>query len=420
MRFIYNIFIFVYRLGIGITAIFNAKASLWVKGRKSVLKRIAKAVNPGENIIWFHCASLGEFEQGRPIIERIKSSHPEIKIFLTFFSPSGYEIRKNYKSADYIFYLPYDSPRNAKRLVEIVKPQMAIFVKYEFWFNYFIQLKKNSIPLYLVSGVFRKDQHFFKSWAYWQRNQLKNFDYFFLQDENSASLLTSIGFNNNMVTGDTRFDRVSEIVDEKIDLPIIEKFKSGKSVLCAGSSWPPDEDIILDYLNSRTSESTKDLKLIIAPHDISTKHIDELLKKFKNYKPLLYSKLKPNSEKLAGSKILIINSIGLLNKLYRFADIAYIGGGFGVAIHNLLEPAVYGIPVIYGPNHKNFREAIELAESQGGFPINNKVDFKNIMNKLLSDKDFYEMYATAAGEYISKNTGSSDMVLKKLELDYRG
>ncbi len=417
MRLIYNIFIYAYRLGIGIAAIFNAKASLWLKGRKSLLKRIADAVNPDDKIIWFHCASLGEFEQGRPIIERIKTKHPEIKIFLTFFSPSGYEIRKNYQYADYIFYLPYDSPRNAKKLIEIVKPQMAIFVKYEFWFNYFIALKKKNIPLYLVSGVFRKDQHFFKSWAYWQRNQLKNFDFFFLQDENSASLLSSIGFNNNMVTGDTRFDRVSEIVNQKIDLPIIEKFTSGKPVLCAGSSWPPDEDIILSYLDSQNSESTKDLKLIIAPHDISTKHIDELLKKFKDYKPLLYSKLKPNSEKLSNSKILIINSIGLLNKLYRFADIAYIGGGFGIAIHNLLEPAVYGIPVIFGPNHKNFREAIELAESQGGFPINSKVDFKNIMNKLLNEKDFYEMYSKAAGEYIRKNTGSSDMVLKKLELN---
>lgn len=417
MRFIYNLFIFAYRLSIGIAAIFNVKASLWVKGRKSVFKKITDAVNPGEKIIWFHCASLGEFEQGRPIIERIKSSHPEIKIFLTFFSPSGYEIRKNYENADYIFYLPYDSPHNAKRFVDIVNPQMAIFVKYEFWFNYFIQLKKNNIPLYLVSGVFRKDQHFFKSWAYWQRKQLKNFDYFFLQDENSASLLASIGFNNHMVTGDTRFDRVSEIVKQKIDLPIIEKFTSGKPVLCAGSSWPPDEDIILNYLNSQNSDSAKDLKLIIAPHDISTKHIDELLKKFKDYKPLLYSKLKPNSEKLSNSKILIINSIGLLNKLYRFADIAYIGGGFGLAIHNLLEPAVYGIPVIYGPNHKNFREAIELAESQGGFPINSKVDFKNIMNKLLNEKDFYKMYSKAAGEYIRKNTGSSDMVLKKLNLN---
>lgn len=417
MRFIYNIFIFAYRLVIGIVAIFNAKASLWVKGRKSILKTIANAVNSDEEIIWFHCASLGEFEQGRPIIEHIKSSHPEIKIFLTFFSPSGYEIRKNYQYADYIFYLPYDSPRNAKRFVEIVNPQMAIFVKYEFWFNYFIQLKKNNISLYLVSGVFRKDQHFFKSWAYWQRMQLKNFDYFFLQDENSASLLSRIGFTNHMVTGDTRFDRVSEIVDEKIDLPIIDKFKNGKSVLCAGSSWPPDEDIILDFLNSGNLDSTKELKLIIAPHDISTKHIEELLKKFKDYKPLLYSKLKTNSEKISNSKILIINSIGLLNKLYRFADIAYIGGGFGVAIHNLLEPAVYGIPIIYGPNHKNFREAIELAESQGGFPINSKVDFKNIMNKLLTDKDFYEMYSRAAGEYIRKNTGSSDMVLKKLNLN---
>jgi len=291
---------------------------------------------------------------------------------------------------------------------------MAIFVKYEFWFNYFIELKKNNIPLYLISGVFRKEQHFFKNWAYWQRKQLNNFDYFFLQDESSASLLKSIGLNNNMVTGDTRFDRVSEILNQKIELPIIQKFKGDDTVLCAGSSWPPDEDIILDYLNSKSSN---EIKLIIAPHDISSKHIEELLRKFKDYKPLLYSKLKSDSRHISSARILIIDSIGLLNKLYRFADIAYIGGGFGVGIHNLLEPAVYGIPVIYGPNHKHFREAVALAEGQGGFPIDNKIEFKNIVNKLLSDKDFYNMYSEAAAEYIKKNTGSSLKILQKLELD---
>ncbi len=410
MRLFYNIFIVAYRLSIGLASFFDGKAALWVKGRRDIFGEIKSRLEPGEKITWFHCASLGEFEQGRPLMERMKKQKPETKIFLTFFSPSGYEMRKDYPFADFIFYLPYDSPKNARRFIELVRPQMAIFVKYEFWFNYISQLEKKNIPLYLVSGMFRKDQHFFKWWAFWQRKQLKKFKYFFLQDDSSETLLNGIGLKNTLVAGDTRFDRVSEILEQEVKLPFIEKFKNGQRILCAGSSWPPDEDIILNYLQ----KENPDIKLIIAPHDISKKHIDEIIKKFGGYSTVLYSRRESLGNDLLNAKILIINSIGLLNKLYRFTDIAYIGGGFGLAIHNLLEAAVYGIPVVYGPKHRHFREAVELAENRGGFPIANKEEFLMIMDKLISDKAFYKKNALAAGNYVRENAGASELILKEL------
>ena len=407
MSLLYNLFIWTYNLTIGLASLFNHKAALWVKGRKDIFNRIEYALSGEEQRIWFHCAGLGEFEQGRPLIEKIKKEHPSKKIFLTFFSPSGYEVRKDYEYADYIFYLPSDSPSNAKRLIKLVKPEMVIFVKYEFWFNYFKEIRKNDLPLYLISGVFRSEQHFFQKWGGWQKKQLKNISYFYLQDDKSNDLLRINGFTNTMVSGDTRFDRVSEILIEKTSFPIIEKFKNNEKVLCAGSSWPPDEDIILSYLKTNSK-----LKLIIAPHDISKGHIDEIKNKFKSFELIEYSQAKDID--ISNKQILIIDSIGLLNKIYFYADIAYIGGGFGVAIHNLLEPAVYGIPVIYGPKHKNFREAIEMADGNGGFPIENKEDFNEIMRKFQSNEDFYKTSSRAAADYIKKNTGSTELIFKKI------
>jgi len=409
MRFLYNFFIWAYNFAIGIASLFNNKAALWVKGRRDIFQKIENSLNPNERIIWFHCASLGEFEQGRPLIEKIKKENKDYKFFLTFFSPSGYEIRKNYEFADYIFYLPSDSPGNAKRFVELVNPELVIFVKYEFWFNYFTQIKINNIPLYLISGVFRPEQHFFKSWGSWQRRQLKNISYFFLQDDKSAKMLRGIGIENVMVTGDTRFDRVSEILNEKADLPIIQNFKNNKTIFCVGSSWPPDEEIILDYFETIKPE----LKLIIAPHDISKSHINEIKEKFQDFDIAVYSEAKED-EDLKNKEILIIDSIGLLNKIYRYADIAYIGGGFGVGIHNLLEPAVYGIPILYGPNHNHFREAIEMSEGNGGFPIEAKEDYAATMKLLLNDSDFYHKNAKLAGDYIKSNTGSTQLIYDKI------
>lgn len=409
MRFFYSSFIWIYGWAISLAALFNKKAGLWIEGRKDIFNKIESALKKDEKRIWFHCASLGEFEQGRPLIEKIKKEKPDIKIFLTFFSPSGYEIRKDYEFADYIFYLPADTPNNAKKLVKLLKPEMVFFVKYEFWFNYISQLKKNNIPLYLISGVFRPDQHFFKSWGGWFRKQLQNFSFFFLQDEKSSELLKGIGFKNQTVSGDTRFDRVSEILSSKENFQIIEEFKNGKQLLCAGSSWPPDEEIILNYFKTEKP----DLKLIIAPHDIGKKHIQEIKNKFNAYKTLLYSET-GNNEKIKEQDILIIDSIGMLNKIYHYADITYIGGGFGAGIHNLLEPAVYGIPILYGPNHKHFREAVEMSQNRGGFPIENKEDFKKIVDKLSNEKVFYEKNAHAAGKYISSNTGATRMIFDKI------
>ena len=409
MRFFYNTFLRAYAMIIGLTTGFNHKAALWTKGRKDIFKKIESALKKDEKRIWFHCASLGEFEQGRPLIEKIKKEKPDIKIFLTFFSPSGYEIRKDYEVADYIFYLPADTPNNAKKFVKLLKPEMVFFVKYEFWFNYISQLKNNNIPLYLISGVFRPDQHFFKSWGNWFRKQLQNFSFFFLQDEKSSELLKGIGFKNQTVSGDTRFDRVSEILSSKENFPIIEEFKNGKQLLCAGSSWPPDEEIILNYFKTEKP----DLKLIIAPHDIGKKHILEIKNKFKAFKTLLYSEAGNNVE-IKDHDILIIDSIGMLNMIYRYANIAYIGGGFGVGIHNLLEPAVYGIPVLYGPNHKHFREAVEMSQNRGGFPIENKDDFAKTMNQLLSDETFYIENAKHAGDYIKENTGATELIFEKV------
>ncbi len=409
MRFFYNLFIWTYGFVIGFVSLFNHKASLWVNGRKQIFKKIEDSLKPNEKIIWFHCASLGEFEQGRPLIEKIKRKKTDYKIFLTFFSPSGYEIRKDYEFADYIFYLPSDTPSNAKKLIKLLKPEIVFFVKYEFWFNYISQLKNNNIALYLVSGVFRKEQYFFKPWGGWFRKQLRNFTFFFLQDESSAQLLNQIGIENQLVSGDSRFDRVSEILDNKTELPIIDNFSNGKHVLCVGSSWPPDEEIILKYF----SKEKVGIKLIIAPHDIGKKHIEEIKNKFRDFKTILYSEVVDGKE-IKDNDILIIDSIGLLNMIYQYAHIAYIGGGFGVGIHNLLEPAVYSIPVLYGPAHKHFREAVEMSQHKGGFPIENAEDFKETMSQLLSNKSFYNENALSAGNYIKSNTGATKIIFEKI------
>ena len=410
MRFFYTLFVYAYRLAIGLAAIFSKKAGQWINGRKNIFSRLEHEIKFDKPLIWFHCASLGEFEQGRSLIERLKTQKPEYQILLTFFSPSGYEIRKNYDKADYVFYLPYDSPSNAKKFLEIVRPEMVFFVKYEFWFNYIKQINKHSIPLYLISAAFRPEQHFFKWWGIWQRMQLKKFNFFFVQDDNSLKLLKSVGIENALLTGDTRLDRVKDILLQEVNLPILDKFCKNNFVLCAGSSWPPDEDIISSYLKA----APDDMKLIMAPHDISEKHINEILEKFANFKPILYTSVNKDIEFTSDNKVLIINTIGMLNKLYRFADVAYIGGGFGVSIHNLPEAAVYGIPVIYGPRHEKFKEAIELAECGGGFPINNVGEFINLMNSFYSDRDFLNNASVSASKYIDDNTGATQMIYQKV------
>lgn len=407
MKVLYNIFIFVYSTTIKIASIFNNKARQWVDGRKNVLSRIKEDHISDNQIIWVHCASLGEFEQGRPVIEMLRITYPDHKILLTFFSPSGYEVRKDYDFADYIYYLPLDTTKNARRFINYVRPKLVIFIKYEFWFNYIDELYRQKIPLIFVSVIFRESQHFFKPWGSWYARQLNKVTYLFVQDEKSIELLDRIGIHHADVSGDTRFDRVIQLPAEPVSFPIVEQFKGDSFLLIAGSTWQPDEKVLYDLLLN----SKADFRVIIAPHLIDKDHNADIQNRFKNYNPVLYSNASANN--FEHCKVMIIDSIGMLAQMYRYADIAYVGGGFGVGIHNLLEASTYGIPVLYGPNYKRFREAIELRDNGGGFPIRNSEECLKVFEKLLHDKDVYSSSASAARKYVHKNAGATQLVINK-------
>ncbi len=408
MKLIYNIFIFIYSFVIHITSLFNNKAKQWVYGRKDIFSRLSKEQLSDKQIIWIHCASLGEFEQGRPIIEKLRIAYPDYKIFLTFFSPSGYEIRKDYEFADYVYYLPIDTINNAQHFINIVNPKLVIFVKYEFWFNYINVLYQKKIPLIFVSVIFRHSQHFFKLWGKWYAKQLNKVTYLFVQNEESINLLDTINIHHAEVSGDTRFDRVVQLPKEKVTFPIVINFKGNSKLLMAGSTWQPDEKLLLDLLNN--SKAT--FKVVIAPHLIDKEHINEVTKRFEKYNPILYSNV--SSADFNESKVLIIDSIGMLSQLYRHADIAYIGGGFGVGIHNLLEASTYGIPVIFGPNHSNFREANELSDNGGGFPISNSEEYLDIFERLIFDNNKYNKSSLIAKKYVSENAGATQLIMDKV------
>jgi len=409
MTLLYNIFVFFYFIAINIASLFNDKAKQWVDGRKDIFSRIINEELSNKQIIWVHCASLGEFEQGRPIIEELRTAYPDYKIFLTFFSPSGYEVRKDYKLADYVYYLPIDTVKNAKRFIEIVNPKLVIFVKYEFWYNYIDVLYRRKIPLIFVSVIFRPSQHFFKPWGKWYANQLNKISYLFVQNEESAQLLDRINIHHAEVSGDTRFDRVVQLPKEEVSFPIIVDFKGNSKLLMAGSTWQPDEKILLELLN----DSKAEFKLVIAPHLINKEHIEDILKRFEKYNPIQYSKV--STMDFDNNKVLIIDSIGMLSYLYRYANIAYIGGGFGVGIHNLLEASTYGIPVLYGPNHKRFREAIELQDNGGGFPFADADGCLKVFENLMFDNQVYEKSAFVSRDYVSKNAGAANMVINKVK-----
>lgn len=409
MRLLYNLTIHLYLIAIKVAALFNDKAKKWLSGRKNIFKELERTINKNDSIIWFHVASLGEFEQGKPVLEEIKKAFPSHKILLTFFSPSGYEIRKSYARADYIFYLPIDTKKNAKKFISIVNPKMAIFVKYEFWFNYIDELYKSKIPLLIISVIFRPSQHFFKFWGRWFRKQLRKVTWFYVQDNQSVALLDKIKVYHAGKSGDTRFDRVFDLAQEKRSIDQIEQFKDGDTLVVVGSSWAPDEDI-LKYVLSQSSHT---FKLIIAPHVVSENHIKELQQKFKSWSPVLFTEL-DTSQKVT-SRILILNTTGILSYVYRYADFSYIGGGFGAGIHNLLEPATYGQPVIFGPKYDKFREASELIKIGSGFPIKNKEDALVIFQKLLSDKTLLKTSSLASKEYIEDNTGATHKVIGKIK-----
>lgn len=408
MKLLYNIAMLIYQSFIWLASKFNNnKATLFLSGRENVFALLEQKRLPGERYVWFHAASLGEFEQGRPIMESLKNSHPEFKILLTFFSPSGYEVRKDYQGADIICYLPMDMSWNVKRFLDIVQPDCAIFIKYEFWMNYLLELKKRQIKTYIVSAIFRESQLFFRSYGGFYRRLLKSFTHLFVQNDESVRLLHSIGFDNVTKVGDTRFDRVADIAAKSKDLPIVQDFKSDAKVLIAGSSWPNDENILLPYFNQNLS-----LKLIIAPHEIDEGHLQSIISQLK--RPYVrYSQA--TIENVKEVDCLIIDCFGLLSSIYRYGEIAYIGGGFGVGIHNILEAAVYGIPVVFGPNFRKFQEAVDLHQNGGAFVIENYESFSQIMSEFLEENSsLYSSACKVSNDYSQANKGATSKVVNAI------
>lgn len=407
MSLFYNIGIRGYQLAIRLAAPFNEKAALWVKGRKNIREKIAQIQRKDERLVWFHAASLGEFEQGRPVIEALKEAEPSTKILLTFFSPSGYEIRKNYAGADYILYLPADTLGNARFFVEQLKPDAAVFIKYEFWYNYLHELYKHHIPTYLISAIFRPEQAFFKNWGTLHRRMLGFFKRLFVQDEESVQLLNSIGIQNAERTGDTRFDRVKQIAGAAKEIEKVKQFCDGHPAVVCGSTWPPDEDILLDYINSKDAGS---YKWIITPHEIGENHIKTIQEKCKK-KIIRYT---DENASLADYDVLIIDCIGLLSSIYRYGQISYIGGGFGVGIHNTLEAAVYGIPVIFGPKYQKFNEAVNLIREGAAFSVNNGEQLREVLDSLIQTPAIAETAGQKARDYVDSQLGATAIIIKEL------
>ena len=404
----YNFIIFLYVFAARLTALFNEKVSKMVKGQRDAFAVLKDKIDEGSKYLWFHAASLGEFEQGRPLIEAIRRNYPEYKILQTFFSPSGYEVRKNYKGADVVCYLPFDTPRNVRRFIDAARPSMAFFIKYEFWKNYLDELSRRHIPTYSVCSVFRPNQIFFRWYGRSYKKVLHTFTHLFVQNEESVRLLGNEGVTNVSIVGDTRFDRVLAVSREAQELPLLDCFKNKTKTLVVGSSWKADEDIFIPYFNAHP-----ELKLIIAPHVVDESRLNEIEESL-NCKTIRYTKATKENLKDAGC--LLIDSYGLLSSVYRYGDVAYIGGGFGAGIHNTLEAAVYGIPVIFGPNNKKFVEAQNLLRCNGGFEIQGKEDFVNLMNRLVTDEAFLASAGKNAGRYVSANGGASDVILKTVRL----
>ena len=409
---LYTIALFLYRIAVFIASFFNSKAKLFYEGRKDLIVNIGlKLNNDTSKKIWFHCSSLGEFEQARPLIERIKKDHADYKIIITFFSPSGYEIRKNYALADYVFYLPHDSASHAKKIIELFNPQKVFFVKYEFWFHYLNQLKKNKIPTYLVSASFLNDQIFFKWYGAFFRNMLNSFETIFTQNDSSKKLLNTIGITNVIVSKDTRFDRVSETVRSVQPLPKIELFKQHSFVLVAGSSYSEEANLINRFLDLHPDTN---IKIIIAPHEIDQAHLDEVKNLFSEKSICFYSTASDSD--LFSSKVLVIDNIGLLSSIYQYASIALIGGGFGrKGLHNTLEAATFGMPILFGPNnHQKFPESIQLIENGSAFTIHNSDEFEKILLEFITDKLKLEEVSLRSKTFINSNTGATDVILSKL------
>lgn len=429
----YNIAIYIYLIGVAIGSLFNKKIKKMWRGEREAVDLLKEKVDPTAKYVWFHAASLGEFEQGRPLIEQLKATHPEYKILLTFFSPSGYEVRKNYEGADIVCYLPLDTIRNARRFLRAVHPVMAFFIKYEFWYNYLHILRHRGVPVYSVSSIFRPGQVFFKWYGRNYAKVLHCITHFFVQNEVSLQLLKGIGIDEATVVGDTRFDRVLQIKEQAKELPIVEAFKgiNGKGDACkgalaedackedlsengckgckvfvAGSSWQPDEDIFIRFFNAHP-----DWKLIIAPHVIGEDHLAYILDKLQ-MKAVRYTQATEQSA--AEARCLIIDCFGLLSTIYRYGEIAYVGGGFGVGIHNVPEAAVWGVPVLFGPNNKRFQEAQDLLACKGSFEVTDYDSFNTIISRLISDDKFRHQCGEASANYVKSRSGATDIIMKSV------
>ncbi len=415
----YNLIIYLYQLGVAIASLFNKKVRKMWQGEREAFSILREKVDPNARYVWVHAASLGEFEQGRPIMEQLRKEHPEYKILLTFFSPSGYEVRKNYAGADIVCYLPLDTITNARRFLNIIHPEMAFFIKYEFWYNYLHILRHRGIPVYSVSSIFREGQIFFRWYGREYAHVLKCFTHFFVQNETSKRLLADIGLTNVSITGDTRFDRVLQIKEQSKQQPIVEQFVSSvkketadmpANVFVAGSSWPPDEEIFIRYFNEH-----KNWKLIIAPHVIDEDHLRQIEKQLEGKKVVRYTDAEKGAD-VASADVLIINCFGLLSSIYHYGSVTYVGGGFGVSIHNVLEAAVWYKPVIIGPNNKKFQEAQELLSVGGCLEINNYTDFAQFMQRFEKEPAFLLESSKKAGDYVKSKSGATKEILSSVKL----
>jgi len=412
MRQVYTIGIYFYGLLVRTAALFNAKARLWRDGRtglftraEAALRDVDRRLNP---VIWFHVSSLGEFEQGRPIIEASRRNWPDSKILLTFYSPSGYEVRKSYPPADWVFYLPLDTPANARRWMDIVRPSMAVFVKYDFWFNLLNVLYRKQVPVYFISVMFRPSQHFFKWYGGWFRRQLDAVTWFFAQNRESAALLQSIGKNNVTVTGDTRFDRVFSIAANRQSFPNVEEFAGDCKVFICGSTWKEDEAILLPLISALTPS----VKFIIAPHDTSPDRIRYILERI-GQPVVRYSEL--NTVNARKSDILLIDSVGILAQLYQYATLAYVGGGFGAGLHNIQEPVTFGVPVFFGPRYHKFREAVDLVGLGGAVCVNSRQELETKVREILEDRNRYRQMSELCSRYVEENRGATEKVMRFLK-----
>lgn len=409
MNILYSFAIRCYSGLVALASLFgNKKARQWWKGRSNQWDNL-KSLDDDAKWFWVHVSSLGEFEQSLPVIECLKQKFPEYKLLLTFFSPSGYEPRKNFQLADKVAYMPSDTLRNAKRLVKNFNIKAAFFVKYDFWFNYMKVLKRNDIPLYYISALLHDDHYFFKAYAFWFRKQLRNVTHFFVQNDNTAKLLQSIGINEVTVTGDTRFDRVFEIAKQSKSFPEIENFINGRKCIIAGSSWPSDEKLIIPFLKKMPD----DYCFIIAPHDVSDSHVKQIISQLDNY--LLYSQQLTVNSQQSIAKVLVIDTIGILKQIYKYARFAYVGGGFMNSIHNTQEALVFGCPVVIGPKYHKFVEAVDLVRDGGMFSVNNQQEFDNIFEQLINDEEFYNKASGYCQDYIQLSIGATDKICRYLK-----